>query len=116
LISEIDTISIIRYLEKDEVSRAKETILVFSPESEYEKGYFHALQGIISAYENKEADSIFYNLISDADTYEGEGDCCKMRALQTFRSAEDVGYEHAWGFILGYYGGSSKAGLDKYTK
>lgn len=118
MISELDTIEIIRNLENNDISKAKEIISgLKKPESSYEKGYIHALKGLISSCENKEQDSIFMKLINNElppSSIDYEGEYCAHMLSQKFRPGKEIGYCHAWEFILSYFSGNTKTGLDKY--
>jgi len=118
MISELEIIEVIRSLESKDISRAREIITSLkSPESSYERGYLHALKGLIASCDNKDGDSVFQKLIMDvmdASTINDEWESSKNVLAQNFRPSYDIGYEHAWEFIFSYFSGNAKMGLDKY--
>jgi len=118
MISELEIIEVIRDLENNDISRAKEIInSIKDPESSYEQGYLHALKGLIASCENKEGDSVFQKLIKDefhSDSVDEEWKRSKDLLVQNFRPSYDIGYEHAWEFIFSYFSKNAKTGLDRY--
>jgi hypothetical protein len=118
LISELETIEVIRNLENNDLGKAKDIMSSLKTAgSSYEKGYVHALKGLISSCENKEGDSVFNKLISDKisqNDINEEWERSKTQISQNFRPSFDIGYEHAWEFIFSYFSGNVKTGLDKY--
>lgn len=120
MITELDIISIVRFLEKDDIPKARDILSTFkSPESNYEKGYQLALNGLVGACVNKEKDSIFYKLVNSQlpiEMINNQREICKRRIKQNFRDNTIIGYEHAWEFILSYFLGDQKMGLDKYQR
>jgi len=118
MMSELDTIEVIRKLENNDISKAKDIMSALKgPGSSYEKGYIHALRGLISSCENKEQDSVFMKLLKNElspASIEDERESCAHMLSQNFRPGKEIGYEHAWEFILAYFSGNMKTGLDKY--
>ncbi|HPR42553.1 MAG TPA: hypothetical protein PK718_08440 [Candidatus Methanofastidiosa archaeon] len=120
MISELETIEIIRSLENNDISKARDMVsAIKSPESSYERGYVHALRGLVASCENKEGDSVFQKLIKDLmpqSSINDEWEISKTLLSQNFRPSFDIGYEHAWEFIFSYFSGNVKTGLDKYQE
>ncbi|MHC1604440.1 MAG: hypothetical protein ACXQTP_00510 [Candidatus Methanofastidiosia archaeon] len=120
MISELDIIRILKHLEKNETAKARDVINnIREGDSDYDKGYLFALKGMIASCENEEKDSLFYKLmhseLSDEIT-QRELQKCKEFLRQDFRESKERGYEHAWSFVLSYFRGEKKTGLDIYQE
>ncbi|HHN81829.1 MAG TPA: hypothetical protein ENN11_04330 [Methanomicrobia archaeon] len=118
MITELDTIKLIRFLEQGETNKASDILSAsHTPASPYEEGYKKALYGLVASIENNERDSLFYKLLHnemDAGAAKILRSNVQGRLEQTFRDPSSLGYEHAWEFVLSYFSGEQKMGLDKY--
>lgn len=118
MITELDTIKLIRYLEQGDTNKVGEILAAGgAAPSPYEEGYRKALYGLVAAIDNNERDSLFYKLINSEIEEDAARQMRKdvlMRLEQTFRDPLFLGYEHTWEFVLSYFTGEQKMGLDKY--
>ncbi|MDY1590767.1 MAG: hypothetical protein RBS85_01175 [Methanofastidiosum sp.] len=100
---------LVSYLENGDMKKARENYLQIAEhlgDSEYNKGYAKAINGIVISMEKNDRDSIICKVVSKEFD---KRDLKKLllestkRASEAFRTEEEKGFETAWVDLLSIY-------------
>ena len=100
---------LVSYLENGDMKKARENYLQIAEhlgDSEFNKGYAKAINGVVTSMEKNDRDSIICKVVSKE--FE-KRDLKKLllestrRASETFRTEEEKGFETAWVDLLSIY-------------